>query len=52
VRDIGAVAALALTQPGHEKKVSDLTGSEALDYHAVAALLSQTLHRIITYKNP
>lgn len=52
VRDIGAVAALALTQPGHEKKAYDLTGSEALDYYQVAGLFSQVLGRKITYKNP
>jgi uncharacterized protein YbjT (DUF2867 family) len=52
VRDIGAVAALALTQPGHEKKAYDLTGSEALDYDQVADLFTQVLGRKITYKNP
>lgn len=52
VRDIGAVAALALTQPGHENKAYDLTGSEALDYTQVADLFSQTLGRKITYRNP
>jgi uncharacterized protein YbjT (DUF2867 family) len=52
VRDIGAVAALALTHPGHEKKAYDLTGSEALDYYQVADLFSQVLGRKITYKNP
>lgn len=52
VRDIGAVAALALTQKGHEKKAYNLTGSEALDFYQVAALFSQLLNRKITYKNP
>jgi uncharacterized protein YbjT (DUF2867 family) len=52
VRDIGAVAAAALTQPGHEKQAYDLTGSEALDYYQVADLFSQVLGRKITYKNP
>lgn len=52
VRDIGAVAALALTQPGHENKAYDLTGSEALDYYQVAELFSEVLGRKITYKNP
>jgi uncharacterized protein YbjT (DUF2867 family) len=32
VRDIAAVAALALTQAGHAGRSYDLTGSEALDY--------------------
>ena len=52
VRDIGAVAALALTHPGHEKKAYDLTGSEALDYYHVADLFTKILGRKITYKNP
>lgn len=51
VRDIGAVAALALSQPGHEKKAYDLTGSEALDYYQVANLFTEVLGRKITYKN-
>lgn len=52
VRDIGAVAAKVLTQPGHEKKAYDLTGSEALNYYQVAELFSQILGRKITCKNP
>jgi uncharacterized protein YbjT (DUF2867 family) len=52
VRDIGAVAALALTQPGHENQAYDLTGGEALDYYQVAALFSQVLGRKITYMDP
>jgi uncharacterized protein YbjT (DUF2867 family) len=52
VRDIGAVAALALTQRGHEKKTYDLTGSEALDYDQVAQLFTQVLGRKIVYKKP
>ena len=52
VRDIGAVAAAALTQPGHGNKAYDLTGPEALDYWQAAEILSQTLGRKITYKNP
>lgn len=51
-RDIGAVAALALTEPGHEGKAYDLTGSEALDYYQVAELLTKALGRTITYANP
>lgn len=51
-RDIGAVAAEALTQPGHENKAYDLTGSEALNYFEVADLFTQVLGRKITYTNP
>ena len=51
-RDIGAVAALALTQEGHANKKYDLTGSEALDYWQVTKTLSEVLGREIQYKNP
>ena len=52
VRDIGAVAALALTDEGHEGKKYDLTGGEGLDYWEVANILSEVLGRRITYRNP
>lgn len=52
VRDIGAIAATALTEPGHENNNYDLTGSEALDYWQAAKILSDTLGREITYRNP
>ena len=52
VRDIGAVAALALTEKGHAKKAYDLTGSEALDYYKVAEMFTEVLGRKITYQNP
>ena len=31
VRDIAAVAAVALTEPGHQRQAYDLTGSEAFE---------------------
>jgi uncharacterized protein YbjT (DUF2867 family) len=52
VRDIGAVAAVALTEAGHENQAYDLTGSEALDYYQVAEQFSEALGRKITYTNP
>jgi len=52
VRDIGAVAALTLTQPGHAGQAYDLTGGEALDYYQTADLFSAVLGRKIVYKNP
>ena len=51
-RDIGAVAAVALTQDGHANKNYDLTGSEALSYWQAAKILSEVLGREIQYKNP
>lgn len=52
VRDIGAVAGKMLTEPGHEGKAYELTGSEALDYYEVADIFSRTQGRRITYLRP
>lgn len=51
-RDLAAVAAVALTTPGHDNQAYPLTGSEALDYGEVAAILSDVLGRPITYSDP
>jgi uncharacterized protein YbjT (DUF2867 family) len=51
-RDIGAAAAAALTEPGHENQAYDLTGPEALDYYQVAERFTQALGRPITYRSP
>jgi uncharacterized protein YbjT (DUF2867 family) len=51
-RDLGAVAAIVLTESGHENRAYDLTGPEALDYHEVAAVFSDVLDREITYPDP
>ncbi|GAB3643853.1 SDR family oxidoreductase [Spirosoma arcticum] len=54
VRDIGAVAALALTSPTseHLHKGYELTGSEALTYGETAQILTTVLGRKITYQDP
>ncbi len=52
VRDIGAVAAKVLTEPGHEFKAYALTGEEALNYFQVAKIMTEVLGRKITYRNP
>jgi uncharacterized protein YbjT (DUF2867 family) len=51
-RDIGQVAAIALTQAGRENNAHDLTGGEALDYYQVAAQMSEELGRKIVYRSP
>jgi uncharacterized protein YbjT (DUF2867 family) len=51
-RDLAAVAARALTEAGHENKAYPLTGSTAIDYYEVAAVLSDVLGRTITYSDP
>jgi len=51
-RDVAEVAVRALTEPGHENRAYELTGSEALSYEAVASILSTQLGREIRYANP
>ncbi|MCL4262519.1 MAG: SDR family oxidoreductase [Anaerolineae bacterium] len=51
-RDIGAVAAKVLTEPGHENTAYALTGHETLTYGEVADIFSQVLGREIQYSNP
>ena len=48
-RDVAAVAAVALTEPGHTGAHYDVTGPEALSYADVAAKLSTAAGRPITY---
>lgn len=52
VRDIGAVGARALVEPGHGGRAYDLTGAEALTYGEVAEILSDVLGRPIEYDRP
>jgi uncharacterized protein YbjT (DUF2867 family) len=52
VRDIGTVAALALTEDSHVGKNYDLTGNEALDYLRTTKIMSDVLGRKIIYRNP
>ncbi|EAR10626.1 SDR family oxidoreductase [Reinekea blandensis] len=51
-RDIALAAAVVLTEPGHEDRSYELTGSQAYRYDEVAALLSQVLGRTIVYSQP
>jgi uncharacterized protein YbjT (DUF2867 family) len=48
-RDVAAVAAVALTEPGHAGAHYDVTGPTALSYADVAAKLTAALGRPITY---
>jgi uncharacterized protein YbjT (DUF2867 family) len=48
-RDVAAVAAVALTEPGHEDQFYDLTGPEAHSYADVAAAISEVQGRTVTY---
>jgi len=49
VRDIGAVAAKALTEPKHDEKIYDLTGPEALTHAEMAEQLSQAVGKPIKH---
>jgi uncharacterized protein YbjT (DUF2867 family) len=48
-RDVAAVAAVALTEPGHAGASYDVTGPEALSYDDVAAELTSALGRRFGY---
>lgn len=48
-RDIAAVAAVVLTQPGHAGAHYEVTGPQALSYDDVAAKLTRSMGRPITY---
>jgi uncharacterized protein YbjT (DUF2867 family) len=52
VRDIAAVAARVLSEDGHANAAYPLTGAEALDYGAVARMLTEELGRPIAYRRP
>lgn len=49
VRDIAAVAAKALIESGHENKIYNLTGPEAITHYQMAAVFSRVLGRDITF---
>ena len=48
-RDVAAVAAVVLTEPGHAGAHYDVTGPEALSYTDVAAKLTTAMRRRISY---
>lgn len=50
-RDIGAVAAVALTEPGHVGKAYELTGPAAPSYSEIAELFSRLLGRTVHYED-
>lgn len=49
VRDIAAVAKVVLTESGHENKIYELTGPEAITVNDVAHALTQATNRLIAY---
>ncbi len=49
IRDIAAVAAACLTEPGHEGQTYDVTGPVALGYADIAKAFTTVLGRTVTY---
>jgi uncharacterized protein YbjT (DUF2867 family) len=49
VRDNADVAVAALTEPGHEGKIYDLTGPQALTHAEMAEVLSEALGRQVAF---
>jgi uncharacterized protein YbjT (DUF2867 family) len=48
-RDVAAVAAVVLTEPGHAGTSYDVTGPTALSYADAAAKLTRAMGRAISY---
>jgi len=51
-REVAAVAARTLTEPGHEGRADDITGPAALTCGEVAAIASEALGRHVAYTRP
>lgn len=49
MRDVARVAVKALTEPGHEGKIYDVTGAEAIDFYQMAETLERVLGFPVTY---
>lgn len=49
-RDVGAVAAAALTEPGHEGKVYDLIGPDVMDSKMQVEIISDVLGRPVGFE--
>jgi uncharacterized protein YbjT (DUF2867 family) len=49
VRDIAAVAAVALTEPGHERRTYTITGPSAITHAEIADALGQAVGRSIAF---
>ncbi|MBW4567631.1 MAG: SMP-30/gluconolactonase/LRE family protein [Tolypothrix carrinoi HA7290-LM1] len=50
-KDVAAVAAVCLSESGHENKSYVLTGAEAIAFNQVADKLAKTLNRPVTFVN-
>ncbi len=50
-RDIAAVGVKALTEPGHQPKMYQLTGPEVIDHYAIAKILSEVTGKTFVYND-
>jgi uncharacterized protein YbjT (DUF2867 family) len=48
-RDVASVAVRALTEGGHDRRIYDLTGPEALSFDAVADQIAQAIGKPVSY---
>jgi uncharacterized protein YbjT (DUF2867 family) len=48
-QDVAAVAAVCLSQPGHENQAYDLTGAEAISFAQIASTFAKVLNRPVQY---
>lgn len=48
-RDVASVAVRALTEGGHDRRIYDLTGPEALSFDAVADQIAQAIGKAVSY---
>ena len=48
-RDVAAVAVAALSEEGHDRRIYDVTGPEALSYDAMADLISEAIGKRVAY---
>lgn len=51
VRDVAAVSAITLTEPGHQGSALELTGPAAISHDEMAGVLAETVGRDISYAN-
>ncbi|MCC8145947.1 MAG: SDR family oxidoreductase [Bacteroidales bacterium] len=50
-RDIAAIAALSLTEEGHENKIYNITGPQSLTHYELAETFSEVLGRKVSFIN-
>ena len=49
VRDIAAVTAIVLTEPGHEGKTYTITGPAAVTHHQMASAIAEAIGRDVVF---